>query len=135
MTCSDALREIMPNTLAPIVRTLSTRTSLSLTRTSLLNFMALLAGVFAAAAYSLVYIAHDLDHTEQVESAFYTRKAMQSMEKSLRVTVKDYAYWSDAYKHLHVTVDTDWAFVRENVGPTLYPVSYTHLTLPTIYSV
>lgn len=120
MTCSDALREIMPNTLAPIVRTLSTRTSLSLTRTSLLNFMALLACVFAAAAYSLVYIAHDLDHTEQSESAFYTRKAVQSMEKSLRLTVKDYAFWSDAYKHLHVTVDTDWAFVRENVGPTLY---------------
>ena len=110
----------MPNTLAPIVRSLSDRTSLSLARTSLLRFMALLAVVFAAAAYSLVYLAHELDRSEQVESAFYTRKAVQSLEKSLRVTVKDYAFWSDAYKHLHMTVDTDWAFARGNIGATLF---------------
>lgn len=110
----------MPNSLAPIVRSLSTRTSLSLARTSLFNFMALLAVVFAAAAYSLLYIAHDLDRTEQAESAFHTRKAIQSMEKAMRVTVKDYAFWSDAYKHLHVQVDKDWAFERGNIGPTLF---------------
>ena len=110
----------MPNSLTPMVRKLSNRTSLSLTRTSLFNFIALLTLVFAAAAYSLVYIARDLDHSEQEESAFYTRKAVQSLEKSLRVTVKDYAFWSDAYKHLHVTVDSDWAYARGNVGATLY---------------
>jgi len=120
MTCSDVLRETMPNSLAPIVRTLSDRSSLSLARTSLFNFVALLALVFAAAAYSLVYLAHELDHSEQQESAFYTRKAVQSLEKSLRVTVKDYAFWSDAYKHLHMTVDSDWAYARGNVGATLY---------------
>ncbi|WP_421557450.1 bifunctional diguanylate cyclase/phosphodiesterase [Pseudomonas canadensis] len=110
----------MPNALAPIVRSLSDRTSLSLARTSLFRFMALLAVVFTAAAYSLVYLAHELDRSEQAESAFYTRKAVQSLEKSLRVTVKDYAFWSDAYKHLHMTVDADWAFVRGNIGATLF---------------
>lgn len=97
----------MPNTLTPLVRQLSIRTSLSLTRTSLFNFIALLTLVFAAAAYSLVFLAQELDHSEQEESAFYTRKAMQSLEKSLRVTVKDYAFWSDTYKHMHQQVDTD----------------------------
>lgn len=110
----------MPNSLAPIVRSLSDRTSLSLARTSLFKFIALLTVVFAAATYSLVYLARDLDRSEQAESAFYTRKAVDSLEKSLRVTVKDYAFWSDAYKHLHVKVDTDWAFARGNVGATLY---------------
>ncbi|UII74118.1 EAL domain-containing protein [Pseudomonas sp. HN11] len=110
----------MPNTLAPIVRSLSHRTSLSLARTSLHRFMGLLAVVFAAAACSLIYLAQELDRSEQVESAFYTRKAVQSLEKSLRVTVKDYAFWSDAYTHLHMTVDTDWAFVRGNIGATLF---------------
>ena len=110
----------MPNTLAPIVRSLSDRTSLSLARTSLFKFMALLAVVFAAAAYSLVYLAYELDRAEQAESAFYTRKAVQSLEKTLRVTVKDYAFWSDAYKHLHVKVDSDWAYVRGNIGATLF---------------
>lgn len=110
----------MPNSHAPIVRTLSNRTSLSLTRTSLFKLMTLLAGVFAAVVYSLVYLAYDMDRTEQAESAFHARKAMQSLDESLRLTVKDYAFWSDAYKHLHVQVDTDWAYVRENVGPTLF---------------
>ncbi|WP_411380484.1 EAL domain-containing protein [Pseudomonas sp. MPB26] len=110
----------MPNSLAPIALSLSDRTSLSLARTSLFRFMALLAMVFVAAAYSLVYLAHELDRSEEVESAFYTRKAVQSLEKALRVTVKDYAFWSDAYKHLHVKVDEDWAYVRGNIGATLY---------------
>ena len=79
----------MPKSIAPIVRELSNRTSMSLTRTSLFNFIALLALVFAAATYSLVYLAHELDHSEQDQSAFYTRKAVQSLEKSLRVTVKE----------------------------------------------
>ncbi|WP_460135822.1 bifunctional diguanylate cyclase/phosphodiesterase [Pseudomonas sp. S1_E04] len=110
----------MPNALTPTLRTFSERTSLSLARTSLFKFMALLALVFATATYSLIYLAQELDRSEQTESAFYTRKAMQSLEKSLRVTVKDYAFWSDAYKHLHMQVDTDWAYARGNVGATLY---------------
>jgi diguanylate cyclase (GGDEF)-like protein/PAS domain S-box-containing protein len=80
----------------------------------------LLAGVFLLASVSLVFLARDLDRTEEAESAFYTQKAVQSLEKSLRLTVKDYAFWGDAYKHLHTQVDPNWAFVRQNVGSTLY---------------
>ena len=110
----------MPNSLAPIVRTLSKRTSLSLARTSLLKFTVLLAVVFAVAAYSLVEIASELDRVEQAESAFHTGKAVQSLEKSLRLTVKDYAFRRDAYQHLHIKLDTDWAYTRGNVGATLF---------------
>lgn len=110
----------MPNTFAPIIRNLSQRTSLSMARTSLFQCVVLLACVFAAASYSLVYLAQELNRFEDSESAFYTRKAVQSLEKSQRLTVKDYAFWGDAYKHLHVSVDTNWAYTRENVGPTLF---------------
>jgi diguanylate cyclase (GGDEF)-like protein/PAS domain S-box-containing protein len=110
----------MPKNLASIVCTLTHRSSVSLTRASLFKFAGLLAGVFVLASVSLVYLAHDLDRKEEVESAFYTQKAMQSLEKSLRSTVKDYAFWGDAYKHLHTEVDPDWAFVRQNIGPTVY---------------
>ncbi|MGF6209216.1 diguanylate cyclase (GGDEF)-like protein/PAS domain S-box-containing protein [Pseudomonas frederiksbergensis] len=113
-------REIMPSNLATIVQTLTNRSSVSLARTSLFKFVGLLAAVFILASASLIYLAHDLDRTEEVESAFYTKKAVQSLEKSLRSTVKDYAFWGDAYKHLHAEVDPDWAFVRQNVGSTLY---------------
>ncbi|MHC8353847.1 bifunctional diguanylate cyclase/phosphodiesterase [Pseudomonas sp. LB3P81] len=110
----------MPNNLSSIVHSPSHRSSVRLARASLFKFAGLLVAVFLLASYSLVYLAHDLDRTEEVESAFYTKKAMQSLKKSLRSTVKDYAFWGDAYKHLHAEVDPDWAFVRQNVGPTLY---------------
>ncbi|MEO4015149.1 bifunctional diguanylate cyclase/phosphodiesterase [Pseudomonas rossensis] len=110
----------MSNNLPSIARTSIDRSSVSLARASLFMFAGLLAGVFFLASYSLVYLAHDLDRTEEVESAFYTKKAMQSLEKSLRSTVKDYAFWGDAYKHLHVEMDADWAYIRQNVGTTLY---------------
>jgi diguanylate cyclase (GGDEF)-like protein/PAS domain S-box-containing protein len=96
------------------------RSSEALTRASLVKFAGLFSCVFLLAAYLLIYLSHDLDHTEEVESAFYTEKAMQAFEKSLRSTVKDYAFWGDAYKHLHSEVDPEWAYVRRNIGPTLY---------------
>jgi len=70
----------MPNTFAPIIRNLSQRTSLSMARTSLFQCVVLLACVFAAASYSLVYLAQELNRFEDSESAFYTRKAVQSLE-------------------------------------------------------
>lgn len=96
------------------------RSSVALARASLFKFVAVLAAVFMMAGYMLIYLARDLDRTEQAESAFYTRMAMQGLEKSLRSIVKDYAFWGDAYRHLHSEVDTDWAYVQQNLGPTLY---------------
>ncbi|SES66196.1 PAS domain S-box-containing protein/diguanylate cyclase (GGDEF) domain-containing protein [Pseudomonas graminis] len=93
---------------------------MELARGSLFKFVFLLAGVFLLAAYLLAFLAHDLDHNEEIESAFYTEKAIHSLQKSLTVTVRDYAFWGDAYRYLHLSVDPDWAFVRQNIGPTLY---------------
>lgn len=103
-----------------IARSTTDRSSVALTRASLFKFVGLLAGVFLLASYSLVYLANDLDRTEEVESAFYVNKAMESLEKSMGSTAKDYAFWGDAYKHLHIVVDPDWAYVRQNIGTTLY---------------
>ncbi len=94
--------------------------TVELARGSLFKFVFLLAGVFLLAAYLLAFLAHDLDHNEEIESAFYTEKAIHSLQKSLTVTVRDYAFWGDAYRYLHLSVDPDWAFVRQNIGPTLY---------------
>jgi len=94
--------------------------SVRLASEPLFKFVALLAGVFLLAGISLVYLAQDLDRTEQEKNAFYVRKAVQSLEKSLAVTVQDYAFWGDAYRHLHAEVDIDWAYINQNIGPTLY---------------
>lgn len=110
----------MPTSSTSFFRSSTGRSSVALARGSLFKFAFLLAGVFVLASYSLIYLANDLDHTEQEESVFYTKKAVEALDKSLRSTVKDYSFWGDAYKHLHVRVDADWAYVRQNVGPTLY---------------
>ncbi|WP_173180284.1 EAL domain-containing protein [Pseudomonas tohonis] len=96
------------------------RSSVALTRASLLKFFGLLTSAFLLAAYLLIYLGHDLDKTEEIESAFYTEKAIHSLDKSLRSTLRDYAFWGDAYRHLHQEVDPDWAYVRQNLGPTLF---------------
>jgi diguanylate cyclase (GGDEF)-like protein/PAS domain S-box-containing protein len=98
----------------------NSRSSMALARASLFKFVALLTSVFILGAGMLSYLAHDLDRVEEVESAFYTRKALVNLEKSLSATMKDYAFWGDSYKNLHMRVDTDWAYVRRNVGPSLY---------------
>lgn len=110
----------MPTPFTSFFRSSTDRSSVALARGSLFKFAFLLGGVFLLASYSLIYLANNLDDTEEAESVFYTKKAVESLEKSLRSTVKDYAFWGDAYKHLHVQVDADWAYVRQNVGPTLY---------------
>lgn len=110
----------MPEHLPSVVGSGHRRSSVKIIRTSLFKFVGLLTGVFFLAGYLILYLAHDLDRNEETESAFYTNKAVRALEKSISATVKDYAFWGDAYKHLHVKVDTDWAYVRQNVGPTLY---------------
>jgi len=110
----------MPEHSPSVVGSGHRRSSVTIIRTSLFKFVGLLIGVFFLAGYLILYLAHDLDRNEETESAFYTDKAVRDLEKSISATVKDYAFWGDAYKHLHVKVDTDWAYVRQNVGPTLY---------------
>jgi hypothetical protein len=70
----------MPNNLPTISCSPTNRSSVALTRASLFKFVGLLAGVFLLAGYSLIYLAHDLDRAEDVESAFYTKKAVESLE-------------------------------------------------------
>ncbi len=111
----------MPNN-APIMTAIPAKhhSSVGLIRVSLLKFSGLLAAVFLLAIGLLIYVAQDLNRIEEAESIFYTVKAVDSLEKSARATLKDYAFWGDAYRHLHIEVNSDWAFVNQNAGPTLY---------------
>ena len=94
--------------------------NVALAKASLFKFAGLLGIVFILATGLLFFVAKNLDSNEESENAFYAQKAVESLEKNLRSTIKDYAFWGDGYLHLHKTVDTDWAFTRQNLGPTLY---------------
>lgn len=71
----------MPNQPTPDVIKSASPSTVALARGSLFKFVFLLAGVFLLAAYLLAFLAHDLDHTEEIESAFYTDKAVRSLQK------------------------------------------------------
>lgn len=99
---------------------LSGHSRVALTRSFLVKLASLLICVFSLASYLLIYLAHDLDQTEDLEGAFYAQKAIHALEKSMRSTIRDYAFWGDAYRYLHREVNIDWAYTRQNIGPTLF---------------
>jgi diguanylate cyclase (GGDEF)-like protein/PAS domain S-box-containing protein len=94
--------------------------NLSLARISLIGFSGMLLLIFMLASVLIISIAFKQNRDAESSSHFYTDKAVQSLEKSVLLTIKDYAFWGEAYVHLHQTVDIDWAFVRQNIGPTLF---------------
>lgn len=86
-----------------------------------LQAMALLvAATIIIAAVGIIYIASQLNEQAQSQSRFLVEKAWQMRQDAIKVRIKDNAFWGDAYEHLHVKVDTDWAYVSQNLGPSLY---------------
>ncbi|WP_174849964.1 bifunctional diguanylate cyclase/phosphodiesterase [Yersinia artesiana] len=86
-----------------------------------LQTMALLVGAtIIIAAAGIIYIASQLNEQAVSQSRFLVEKAWELRQKSMKARIKDNAFWGDAYQHLHVTVDPDWAFVSQNLGPSLY---------------
>lgn len=86
-----------------------------------LQAMALLVGAtIIIAAVGIIYIASQLNEQAINQSRFLVEKAWEMRKNSISSRMKDNAFWGDAYEHLHVKVDTDWAFVSQNMGSSLY---------------
>ncbi len=80
----------------------------------------LLLALYIIALAALLYIAGQQDRNAAQQSRFYADKAFVAERKTLLTTVGDYAFWGEAYRNLHIKVDLDWAYVRENMGPSLF---------------
>jgi diguanylate cyclase (GGDEF)-like protein/PAS domain S-box-containing protein len=110
--------------MAPVVesfRALDAHSNSSATRKTLLFISALLVALFVVASVALVQIASEQNKQAIKQSLFYVEKATQARQKSILATINDYAFWGEAYRHLHAQVDTDWAYTRQNLGPSLFP--------------
>ena len=90
------------------------------TRHSLLFMAALLLLLFVVTSVGLVQIALQQNAQATEQSLFYLDKAIRTREKSISATLKDYAYWGEAYRNLHVTLNYEWAYTRQNLGPSLF---------------
>ncbi|MEE4996634.1 EAL domain-containing protein [Pseudomonas alliivorans] len=91
-----------------------------LARRTLGTMGGMLGALSLVAFISLFYIAHQLNHSAALQSQHLVEKVWQSREKTLIANFKDYAFWGDAYKHLHINVDAEWAYTRNNLGASLY---------------
>ncbi|MCO7613480.1 EAL domain-containing protein [Pseudomonas chlororaphis] len=94
--------------------------SQALARATLLGCSGLLLALFLFTGVLLVYIALDQNLAAEQHNRLEIEQALQTLKSHARTTVKDYAQWGDAYQHLHLGVDPDWAYTRQNFGPALY---------------
>ncbi|MEE4918353.1 EAL domain-containing protein [Pseudomonas alliivorans] len=104
--------------LDPLPGTPTSNTSLA--RRTLGTMGGMLGALSLVAFISLFYIAHQLNHSAALQSRHLVEKVWHSREKTLIANFKDYAFWGDAYKHLHINVDAEWAYTRNNLGASLY---------------
>ncbi|WP_181706097.1 bifunctional diguanylate cyclase/phosphodiesterase [Chthonobacter rhizosphaerae] len=92
-----------------------------LQRRILLPVLGVLAVSFCLAVALLLRIASEQDRRELSRGTDLARAALAERDEQLQKTLADYSAWGAAYQHLHLTFDFDWAYIQENVGPTLFP--------------
>jgi len=92
----------------------------TLIKRALLLIVSLLAALFIIAIIALLTIAHNINRDADSHSAMLLEKAINNRVDTLTTHIKDYAWWGEAYQHLHPTVDTEWAYTRQNMGASLW---------------
>ena len=86
-----------------------------------LQSIALLVGItIMIAAIGIIYIASQFNEQALSQSRLLVENVWHLRQDSIKTRIKDNAFWGDAYQHLSVTVDTDWAYISRNLGPSLY---------------
>lgn len=90
------------------------------TRRTLVAFAVLLLLVLLLAVGILVGIAQSQNAQARDQSLFFAAKALKIRQENLQRSIGDYAFWGDAYRHLHVRLDLEWAYTRRNAGPSLF---------------
>ncbi|MEB6380635.1 EAL domain-containing protein [Leclercia adecarboxylata] len=82
--------------------------------------VSLLAMLFIVAIIALLTIVRNINEDSDNHSAMLLEKAIHNRIDTLTTHIKDYAWWGEAYQHLHPRVDIDWAYTRQNMGATLW---------------
>ena len=107
--------------MAPVVEPHRPLNALAKSRKPLLFISALLLVLFIVASAALVQIALQQNTQAAARTLFFVEKATQARQKSILATISDYAFWGEAYRNLHAQVDHEWAYTRQNLGPSLFP--------------
>lgn len=98
----------------------STGSTASVVKRSLLFMLSLLGLFFLIAILALLRIACDINNRADEQSKTLLQKALQNQQTTLKGHARDYAAWGESYTHLHKTLDTDWAWQKQNLGASLF---------------
>ncbi|MBC3362855.1 EAL domain-containing protein [Pseudomonas sp. SWRI154] len=96
------------------------RPTRSFTRRTFPAIMLLLFIMSALAIAVLLNITQTQDQQAREQSLFFAQRAIDGIRTGIGRDLSDYSKWSDAYRHLHVEVDKDWAYDQENVGSSVF---------------
>jgi sensor domain CHASE-containing protein len=113
----------------------------AISRRAIVAFFSLLFATLALAGTAVLSLTREQDRRSVEQSAKMVELAISTRRKELERTIRDYAFWGDAYANLHLSFDQDWAWTRNNFGETLYKelgIDGIYVVSPTnnvIYSV
>ncbi len=96
------------------------RSTTTFIKRALLLMVSLLTALFVIAIVALLIIVRNINQDADRQSAMLLEKAIHNRVDTLTTHIKDYAWWGEAYSHLHPNIDTDWAYNRQNMGATLW---------------
>ncbi|KQQ55987.1 diguanylate cyclase [Pseudomonas sp. Leaf127] len=98
----------------------STPRNARLARRTLVTLLGLLGAISLVMVVALLLIALQLNREASAHSERLVDKLWQATSQRLSTVMLENAPWGDAYRHLHVKVDTDWSYVRDNLGSSLF---------------
>lgn len=90
------------------------------TRRTLVVLGCMLGAVLITTVVMIMAIAMRQNSTALAQEKFLLRNAWQDRQHSILTDIRDYAFWGEAWNHLHLQVDKGWAFDQQNFGPGLY---------------
>ncbi|WP_267372775.1 MULTISPECIES: EAL domain-containing protein [unclassified Pantoea] len=90
------------------------------TRRSLRTLSLLLFGVLLLSMVMVLTIAQRQNSTSAEHDLLLVQQAWKSRQEAMATDIRDYAFWGEAWRNLHVSVNKAWAYDEENFGPGLY---------------
>ncbi|MGK3142782.1 bifunctional diguanylate cyclase/phosphodiesterase [Pantoea sp. C2G6] len=90
------------------------------TRRSLRTLSLLLFGVLVLSMLMVLTIAQRQNSVSVEHDHLLMEQAWKNRQEAMITDIRDYAFWGEAWRNLHLKVDKVWAFNEENFGPGLY---------------
>ncbi|WP_336747810.1 EAL domain-containing protein [Pantoea vagans] len=90
------------------------------TRRSLRTLSLLLSGVLVLSMLMVLIIAQRQNSASVEHDRMLMQQTWQNRREAMVTDIRDYAFWREAWRNLHVRVNRSWAFDEENFGPGLY---------------